>query len=168
MRANIIRLSAQWDSAARQLQGCNSLEIVTIGTRHYIIAAGEADGGLSSYEIMPDGSKKVLEAVQAKVTRPVKEDETEDEEESDEPAENMLVLGSQWIRASQSGMYRSFTKLGSKVVKGQILGSISDPFGGREKTVKANATGYIICQNHAPLVNQGDALFHITTKTEDV
>ena len=56
MRANIIRLSAQWDSAARQLQGCNSLEIVTIGTRHYIIAAGEADGGLSSYEIMPDGS----------------------------------------------------------------------------------------------------------------
>ena len=35
-------------------------------------------------EIMPDGSKKVLEAVQAKVTRPVKEDETEDEEESDE------------------------------------------------------------------------------------
>jgi len=37
----------------------------------------------SFVEIMPDGSKKVLEAVQAKVTRPVKEDE-EPEEESDE------------------------------------------------------------------------------------
>ena len=32
---------------------------------------------------MPDGSKKVLEAVQAKVTRPVKEDETEEDEESE-------------------------------------------------------------------------------------
>lgn len=37
----------------------------------------------SFVEIMPDGSKKVLEAVQAKVTRPVKEDETEDDEESE-------------------------------------------------------------------------------------
>lgn len=56
MRANVLRLSAQWDSAARQLQGCNSLEIVTVGARSFIIAAGEADGGLSSYEIMADGS----------------------------------------------------------------------------------------------------------------
>lgn len=38
----------------------------------------------SFVEIMPDGSKKVLEAVQAKVTRPVKEDETEEDEESEE------------------------------------------------------------------------------------
>ncbi len=37
----------------------------------------------SFVEIMPDGSKKVLEAVQAKVTRPVKEDETEEDEESE-------------------------------------------------------------------------------------
>lgn len=78
----------------------------------------------------------------------------------------LLVDGTQWIRAGKSGMYRSFTKLGSKVMKGQILGSISDPFGGREKMVKAPCAGYIICQNHTPLVNQGDALFHITTNYE--
>ena len=45
----------------------------------------------SFVEIMPDGSKKVLEAVQAKVTRPVKEDETEDEEESDEMSTGLKV-----------------------------------------------------------------------------
>ncbi|MGR3723148.1 hypothetical protein, partial [Abyssibius alkaniclasticus] len=56
MRASVTRLSAQLDSAARQLLGCNSLEVLTIGTRNFVIAAGEADGGLSSYEIMANGS----------------------------------------------------------------------------------------------------------------
>lgn len=56
MRADVLRLSAQWDSAARQLQGCNSLEIMTIGARTFVIAAGEADSGLSSYEVMADGT----------------------------------------------------------------------------------------------------------------
>ena len=56
MRASVTRLSAQLDSAARQLLGCNSLEVLTIGTRSFVIAAGEADGGLSSYEIMANGS----------------------------------------------------------------------------------------------------------------
>lgn len=69
-----------------------------------------------------------------------------------------------WIRSSKSGMYRSFTALGSNVEKNQVLGSVSDPFGGKEKSIKAPYDGYIICQNHAPIVNQGDALFHITTE----
>jgi predicted deacylase len=74
------------------------------------------------------------------------------------------VTSSSWVRAPKSGMYRSFTKLGSFVEKNQFLGSVSDPFGGKEKSVKAPNAGYIICQNHAPIVNQGDALFHITTE----
>lgn len=74
------------------------------------------------------------------------------------------VSSSSWVRAPKSGMYRSFTALGSEVEKNQLLGSVSDPFGGKEKQVKAPNKGYIICQNHAPIVNQGDALFHITTE----
>lgn len=89
------------------------------------------------------------------------EDDTENREQ-----DNLMVTDTQWIRAGKSGMYRSFTKLGSMVMKGQILGSISDPYGGREKMVKATNDGYIICQNHTPLVNQGDALFHITKQSE--
>ena len=48
--------------------------------------------------------------------------------------------------------------------KGDIIGSITDPYGDFEKNVKATHTGYIICSNHAPIVNQGDALVHITTE----
>gem|GEM_PF-6071113 len=33
-----------------------------------------------------------------------------------------------------------------------------------EKAIKAPFTSYIICNNHAPIVNQVDALFHITTE----
>lgn len=47
----------------------------------------------SFVEIMPDGSKKVLEAVQAKVTRPVKEDETEEESEEGLSTGAKVALG---------------------------------------------------------------------------
>ena len=50
------------------------------------------------------------------------------------------------------------------MVKGQVLGSISDPYGDHEVTVKAQFDGFIIGQNRLPLVNKGDALFHIGTK----
>lgn len=92
----------------------------------------------------------------------------DEEDTANRESVSLLVSSSRWIRAGKSGMYRSFTKLGTEVVKGQILGSISDPFGGREKMVKATNDGYIICQNHTPIVNQGDALFHITKETEVV
>ncbi|MGB0851521.1 MAG: succinylglutamate desuccinylase/aspartoacylase family protein [Bacteroidia bacterium] len=91
-----------------------------------------------------------------------------DEDIEQRESQTLLVDSTKWIRAGKSGMYRSFTTLGSMVVKGQVLGSISDPFGGREKMVKAPNDGYIICQNHAPIVNQGDALFHITTESVEL
>jgi len=36
--------------------GLSDLEIISIGARRFIVAAGEAEGGLSSYEIMNDGT----------------------------------------------------------------------------------------------------------------
>ena len=70
-----------------------------------------------------------------------------------------------WVRASKSGMYRSIAKLGSYVHKGEILGSISDPYGLAEKVVKAPNDGFVICSNHAPIVNQGDAIIHLSTES---
>ncbi|MBT8317693.1 MAG: succinylglutamate desuccinylase/aspartoacylase family protein [Lutibacter sp.] len=73
----------------------------------------------------------------------------------------VLIKSSKWIRARHSGMYRSDVRVGQKVLKGVKLGSISDPFGNFEKGFKNNQEGYILNSNHAPVVNQGDALFHI-------
>ena len=56
MQVGFAWLDTRLDTAARQLMGLSSLDIISIGTRRYLIAAGEADGGLSSYEILADGS----------------------------------------------------------------------------------------------------------------
>ncbi len=73
----------------------------------------------------------------------------------------IIITNSKWIRSKHSGMYRSYVSAGQKVEKGVKLGSISDPFGEFESAFKNNQEGYILNSNHSPVVNQGDALFHI-------
>lgn len=75
----------------------------------------------------------------------------------------IIITGSTWVRAKHSGLYRSYKNNGDKVKKGDKLGTITDPYGDFEKIVKAPCEGYIICSNHAPIVNQGDALMHVST-----
>ncbi|OGS71568.1 MAG: succinylglutamate desuccinylase [Flavobacteria bacterium RIFCSPLOWO2_12_FULL_35_11] len=73
----------------------------------------------------------------------------------------IIIRNSRWIRATNSGMYRSYISVGQKVEKGVKLGSISDPFGEFEKIFKNKQEGYILNSNHSPIVIQGDALLYI-------
>lgn len=66
-----------------------------------------------------------------------------------------------WMRAPNSGMFHSFVKNGSEVKKGEVLGIVTDPFGQIEKKVKAIHHGFIFCVNESPVVNKGDAIYHI-------
>ncbi|HEY7747616.1 MAG TPA: succinylglutamate desuccinylase/aspartoacylase family protein [Aestuariivirgaceae bacterium] len=68
---------------------------------------------------------------------------------------------SHWLRAPEGGIFRSDRRIGHWVVAGQRIGVISDPFGQLEVPVLASDTGIIIGQSHLPVVNRGDALFHI-------
>ena len=79
---------------------------------------------------------------------------------ADQPA--VIVDKSKWIRAKYSGIFRTKIELGKLYKKGDKIGSISDPFGLFEKVVKAPNTGYVFCINHAPIVNKGDAIVHIS------
>lgn len=79
-----------------------------------------------------------------------------------EPTRNIIIEKSTWIRAKYSGMFRSYVKNGSFVTKGEILGSISDPFGYFERQVRAPNDGYVLCYDHTPIVNQGTAIIHLT------
>jgi hypothetical protein len=74
-----------------------------------------------------------------------------------------VARSSYWVRAPQAGMIRYEKGLGSKVKAGATLGTISDAFGENEGKVTAPVEGIIIGQLHLPLVNQGDALYHIAT-----
>ena len=79
------------------------------------------------------------------------------------PTQSYLANSSYWIRASQSGMIRFIKGLGSKVKQGMHLGTVSDAFGNNRSRVVAPSEGIIIGISNLPLVNKGDALFHIAT-----
>ncbi len=77
--------------------------------------------------------------------------------------EVFIAKSSHWVRAPHSGSLRVKTQLGSRVNKGELLGVLSDPFGTNKVEVRARKTGIVIGMAMLPLVNNGDALFHIAT-----
>lgn len=79
----------------------------------------------------------------------------------------VFIKDSKWVRAKFSGMFKASAKINSKVTKGDLLGNITDPYGKLNFFVKAPNSGYIINVNESPIVYQGDALFHISTKLND-
>lgn len=67
-----------------------------------------------------------------------------------------------WIRAKCSGLLQDFDTVGTFVKKGTVLATITDPYGKFEREVKAPNDGYIINANHAPIVYEGDAIYHLS------
>ena len=76
----------------------------------------------------------------------------------------VFIQESKWIRANYSGMFRSSAKINQTVEKNDVIGHITDPYGKFHHFVKSPYPGYIFSVNHSPIVYQGDALFHISTK----
>lgn len=77
------------------------------------------------------------------------------------PVEPYVAHGSMWVRAPESGLLATTTTLGSRVEKGAHLGTVSDPLGEEAIRVKSPTAGVVIGRTRLPLVNEGDALFHI-------
>jgi len=77
---------------------------------------------------------------------------------------SVTINRSKWIRANASGMFKSNITVGNFVNQGDVIGQITDPYGKIFNRVNASNNGYVINVNEAPLVYQGDALFHISTE----
>ena len=75
--------------------------------------------------------------------------------------ESVFCKSSSWIRAKNSGLFTFYVRSGSRVEKNMVLGKITDPFGEFETKIKSAHSGIIIGHNNMPVVNQGDALFHL-------
>lgn len=75
----------------------------------------------------------------------------------------VIARSSTWIRACESGILMATTRLGARVEKGSVVGIITDPFGEHEYELKSHASGIVIGRMTLPLVNEGEALFHIAT-----
>jgi predicted deacylase len=80
---------------------------------------------------------------------------------------SIIVKKSKWLRAPHSGMFHVRIKNGEWITKRTVLGIITDPFGAFERKVFAPFDCYIFCVNISPIVNRGDALFHVSLETEE-
>lgn len=83
------------------------------------------------------------------------------ERKSSKKANVIEARSSQWVRAPQAGLLRIVVPLGARVLSGQIIGKIADSVGENETVVTSPVTGIVIGRNNLPVVNEGDALFHI-------
>lgn len=68
---------------------------------------------------------------------------------------------SKWLRAPMGGLFRSLKSDGDPVREGDILGAVSDPFGEKETEIAAPFDGIIVGRAVLPVVNEGDAVFHL-------
>jgi predicted deacylase len=75
--------------------------------------------------------------------------------------EPIVANRSAWLRAPQSGMLRTRVRLGAQIRKGETLGFVRDPAGDNETPVEALVSGVLIGRTETPLVNEGDAVFHV-------
>jgi uncharacterized protein len=73
----------------------------------------------------------------------------------------LISTASRWVRAPQGGLLRSFRAEGDVVAAGDVLAVVSDPFGEVEAPVRAPADGLIVGRAVMPVVNEGDAVFHL-------
>src|SRR5690606_14396780 len=81
-----------------------------------------------------------------------------------EKKESTIISSSKWIRAKYSGLLTLLVSNGSKVKKKDVLGIIQDPFGEFEKKIYAPFDCYVFCVNTSPIVNKGNALFHVSVE----
>jgi predicted deacylase len=81
--------------------------------------------------------------------------------------ESVVARSSSWIRAPDSGILRAMVPLGARVNKDTLLGIVADPFGESEVAVETSYSGIVIGRTNLPLVNEGDALYHIA-RFEDI
>ena len=73
----------------------------------------------------------------------------------------LLCRSSKWLRAPTGGLLRTYRGDGDVVEEGDVLASVSDPFGESEVELVAPSAGIIIGRAVMPVVNEGDAVFHL-------
>lgn len=71
------------------------------------------------------------------------------------------AVNSSWERAPAGGLLRGFKTIGDMVEAGELLGVVSDPFGEHDEEIRCDQPGLVIGRTNLPIVNEGDALFHI-------
>jgi len=73
----------------------------------------------------------------------------------------IIARSSQWIRSTESGVIRTIKALGDMVKEDEIIAYVDEPLGDESFEIKATFDGVIIGKSEIPLIQEGDAIFHI-------
>ncbi len=68
---------------------------------------------------------------------------------------------SKWLRAPAGGLLRTFRADGDVVAEGDVMAVVADPFGEAEEEIIAPFNGIVVGRAVLPVVNEGDAVFHL-------
>lgn len=73
----------------------------------------------------------------------------------------IVTRESRWIRATESGMLRTIKALGDTVEKDEVIAYIDEPLDDDFFEIRSPFSGVIIGKSEIPLIQEGDAIFHI-------
>ncbi|WP_415397465.1 succinylglutamate desuccinylase/aspartoacylase family protein [Sulfurimonas sp. CS5] len=73
----------------------------------------------------------------------------------------IVTKSSKWIRATESGMLRTIKALGDTVERNEVIAYIDEPLGDDSFEILSPFDGVIIGKSEIPLIQEGDAIFHI-------
>jgi len=74
---------------------------------------------------------------------------------------------SSWVRSPAGGLLRCFKQTGEGVEAGTLLAIVTDPFGETEQEITAPGPGIILGRAMMPVINEGDACYHIAATAID-
>ncbi len=78
--------------------------------------------------------------------------------------QSVIIKKTRWIRTKHSGLLHITKQHGSFVEKGEVIATITDPYGQFSRNIKCSLKGYIININEEALVFEGDAIFNISVE----
>lgn len=78
----------------------------------------------------------------------------------------LLANASKWVRSPEGGVLRTTKRIGDAVSEGEQIGMIANPYEESDTPVRSPRRGIIIGRTTLPIVNMGDALFHIAWSEE--
>jgi predicted deacylase len=68
---------------------------------------------------------------------------------------------SAWVRAPESGILHTTRRIGERVGRREVVGVVADPLGTSSLPLVSDEDGIIVGRTNLPIVNRGDAVFHI-------
>lgn len=84
--------------------------------------------------------------------------------EAPDAGETEIFEKSSWVRARYAGLFHPKVDLGETIKLRQSLGIITDPFGNENFRIISKMEGRVIGINNNPVINKGDAIFHIAKR----